>query len=362
MLAFACSDSRQGLSGLLPKRTARNKPPVAPNFGGTVIKQVLYSSRGVLCVHSSVVLGHIIDEILRSKLPSQLVHTSFLHHHHSRLTINKMEKPNSTNGAAALTTRQSHSKNGSSTPISPNPGNIDEVVDTAETSIPLTPSDPRSAAERPLLHHIPAETTLPAARKGIGSFNSWWWWEIASASLSVICMILLLVLLLQVDSLPLESWTLPIQVNSLVAVFTTVAKTSMMVPVAACLSQLKWRHYLHRSDRLHNLQLFDDASRGPWGSTMLLLNLRRRAILSWAFAFITIVALGIDPSAQQILDFPSREVELRNVTAILGRAENYSSKAYVQGKFSKSSLLTMPSFLPFMDRYSVVLTDTDNGQ
>jgi hypothetical protein len=251
-----------------------------------------------------------------------------------------METTNSTNDAVALTVRQSHSQDGSNTTISLNPGNGNRVS-TAEPSIPLTPIDPRFATERPLLQDKAAETLLPAVRKEKGKFNSWWWWEIASASLSVICMILLLVLLLQVDSRPLESWKLPIQVNSVVAVFTTVAKTSMMVPVAACLSQLKWRHYLRRSDRLINLQFFDDASRGPWGSAMLLLSLRRRAILSWAFAFLTVVALGIDPSAQQILDFPSREAELGNVTAILGRAENYDAKAYVQGKFSTSR---SPSF------------------
>jgi hypothetical protein len=72
---------------------------------------------------------------------------------------------------------------------------------------------------------------------------------------------------------------------------------------------------------------------------MLLLSLRRRAILSWALAFVSVVALGIDPSAQQIPDFPSREVELTNVTAVLGRAEHYNSKAYVQGGFSTSSQL-----------------------
>ncbi|KAK1753961.1 hypothetical protein QBC47DRAFT_325058 [Echria macrotheca] len=169
-------------------------------------------------------------------------------------------------------------------------------------------------------------------------FNSWWWWEITAATLSIVCMVSLLVLLSRIDTQALEAWPLSIQPNSLIAVLTTVAKTSIMVPVATCLGQLKWRHYLRRADRLHILQLFDGASRGPWGSVMILLGLRRRAILTWTLAFVTIVSLGIDPSAQQILEFPTGVSELTNVTAILGYAQNYTSKAYVEGATTNSQV------------------------
>ncbi|KAK5662711.1 hypothetical protein OQA88_8627 [Cercophora sp. LCS_1] len=191
--------------------------------------------------------------------------------------------------------------------------------DPSERSIPVTP---------------PKQNTNPAQRKkrSFGDkLNGWWWWEVAAASLSTVCMVLLLILLLLTNDTPLEKWPLPIQPNSLIAVLTTGAKTTMMVPVAACLSQLKWRHYSRYTDKLQQLQVFDDASRGPWGSFIMILSLRKRAILAWSLAFVTIVALGIDPSAQQILDFPLRDSELTNLTVALGQSGNYLSKAFIEG-------------------------------
>ncbi|KAI0007463.1 hypothetical protein F4779DRAFT_591789 [Xylariaceae sp. FL0662B] len=104
----------------------------------------------------------------------------------------------------------------------------------------------------------------------------WWWWEILAMILSIACMCILVVLLTKINNLPLQSWWLPIEPNSLVAVLTTVAKTSMMVPAASCISQLKWRHFMVQPRRLVDLQLFDGASRGPWGSGLLLWSLSFR--------------------------------------------------------------------------------------
>lgn len=220
-------------------------------------------------------------------------------------------------------------------PVSPL---LEEV--SLEVSSSIYPPTPRGASlERPSsgdTQSLKVDENPQKRSRGIwGRVNGWWWWEISAALLSIVAMMLLFFLLLRSDTRSLESWTLPIQPNSLISVFTTVAKTSMMVPVASCISQLKWRHFIHHSDKLDALQAFDDASRGPWGSAMLLLSIRRRALIAWALAFVTIVALGIDPSAQQILDFPTRVSSLTNVTAVLGRADNYISKGYQEGQFSK---------------------------
>ncbi|KAK3347033.1 hypothetical protein B0T25DRAFT_460941 [Lasiosphaeria hispida] len=184
---------------------------------------------------------------------------------------------------------------------------------------------------------------VKAARK----VDAWWWWEIAASALSILCMILLLVLLLKINGISLEAWSQPIQPSSLIAVLTTVAKTSMMVPVAACISQLKWRHFQQKTDKLQSLQLFDDASRGPWGSTAMLFTFRRRAVLAWAFCFVTVIALGLDPSAQQIIELPTRTSPLANVTAALGRADNYISKGYLEGDISE--VPTFRIFQPTLD-------------
>ena len=52
--------------------------------------------------------------------------------------------------------------------------------------------------------------------------------------------------------------------------------------------------------------------------------------LGWALALVTVVALGIEPSAQQILAFPVQERALKNVTTEIGKADMYYSKSLFQ--------------------------------
>lgn len=91
----------------------------------------------------------------------------------------------------------------------------------------------------------------------------WWWWEIGATLLSIVSILAVTVILVIGNETPLASWKLPISPNSLIAVLTTIGKSAMMVSVATCLSQLKWRHYYKRPNQLSHLQLFDKASRGP---------------------------------------------------------------------------------------------------
>lgn len=164
--------------------------------------------------------------------------------------------------------------------------------------------------------------------------SSWWWWEIGSAAVGVVCMGLIALILSKSDGMLLDAWPLQIKPNSLIAVLTTVGKAAMLVPVTACISQLKWRHFggVKAAQPLRDLQLFDDASRGPWGALLLLINLRSQVVLGWMLALVTVIGLGVEPSAQQILDFPSRMTRLENVRASIGLARGYRSKAFSQGE------------------------------
>lgn len=163
-----------------------------------------------------------------------------------------------------------------------------------------------------------------------------WWREIVATILSITSMGLVLVLVLNIKDTALGSWnfhfgSLAIQPNTLISVLTTIGQTLMMVPVTACIGQLKWK-YFRRARHLHHMQLMDDASRGPWGSLLMLSRLAStRAATASLLAVVTIVALGIGPSAQQILEFKPAQVQLKNATAKIAVATNYSSKSYVPG-------------------------------
>lgn len=216
-------------------------------------------------------------------------------------------------------------------------------VDTSASglSTPVQNNSPsNSSIFQPLTNagsYVRANSPAPTSRKPVAQPKSkgntiswWWWWEIGGVLLSIICMGLILGVLLKANNLALADWPLWIQPNSLISVFTTVGKSAMMVPIASCISQLKWRYFERRANRLSHLQVLDEASRGPWGSLMALFNLRAKALMVSALAIVSLVALGFEPSAQQILDFPTRGTKLTNTSASIGVASAYESKGYVE--------------------------------
>ncbi|KAF6814281.1 hypothetical protein CSOJ01_04172 [Colletotrichum sojae] len=162
-------------------------------------------------------------------------------------------------------------------------------------------------------------------------------------------MCLIIAVLFRVQDTKLASWTWEIQPSSVISVLTTISKTAMMVPIASCISQLKWRHMQLRPRPLNHLQVFDDASRGPWGSAIMAWKLPFQSLLGWALALVTIVALGIEPSAQNILDFPSRDwnVTTDDFVAEMGKADDYFSKGFLQLPGNNCKLSTGYELLVF---------------
>ncbi|KAI1109789.1 hypothetical protein F5Y14DRAFT_431108 [Nemania sp. NC0429] len=176
---------------------------------------------------------------------------------------------------------------------------------------------------------IRSRTPSKRKKKATRTESWWWWWEIGGSILSIISIGLVIPVLKIVDDKPLETWAYSIRPNSLISILTTISKSSMTVSTASCLSQLKWDHFQYHSNPLDHLQIYDDASRGPWGSLLLLSTGRLKVVTAWALAFITIFALGIEPSAQQIIETSTRQSLLPNITSQIGIASNYSSRGLV---------------------------------
>jgi hypothetical protein len=154
-------------------------------------------------------------------------------------------------------------------------------------------------------------------RSWINVLNDWWWWELGSVLLSCACFIAIVITLWIVQERSLSSWHSVISPNALVSTLATISKASIMLAVAACISQLKWLYFERAPHRIQDIRIFDDASRGPLGAVNLLMRLGPREVFSrqsggagWSFwaSVLTILALASDPFAQQILSFPLRIV------------------------------------------------------
>lgn len=131
----------------------------------------------------------------------------------------------------------------------------------------------------------------------IRCFQDWWFWEVGGAMLSLLSMTAAVGVLLRIDQKSLTDWKFMVTPNTFISVCVTVAKTALLLPIAECISQLKWIHFKRRPQRLMDMQIFDAASRGPLGALQLLWTLRARSILATSCALITLTALAYVPSS-----------------------------------------------------------------
>lgn len=142
--------------------------------------------------------------------------------------------------------------------------------------------------------------------------------------LSIACEVAIITVLACMNHKPLSRWKSKVSLNATISIFSTIAKSAMLVPVAECISQLKWTHFETRR-RLNDLEVFDKSSRGPLGSLDFLQAIGFRSPLASLGALIVFVALAIDPFTQQILSFPIIDVQLDNGRAAFNICDSYMS-------------------------------------
>ncbi|KAK7948107.1 uncharacterized protein PG986_008993 [Apiospora aurea] len=138
-----------------------------------------------------------------------------------------------------------------------------------------------------------------------------WFLEIGNALLSLLCLAGMIILLARTQDQPLSSWSLLISPNAVLSILSTASKACLIQPVSECLSQLKWLHLLQspKSDKLTDLQKYDDASRGPMGSSKFFYERPTNSILPYLGCSMTLAAMALDPFTQQILRFDTRLAE-----------------------------------------------------
>ncbi|KAK2754921.1 hypothetical protein CKAH01_05935 [Colletotrichum kahawae] len=131
-----------------------------------------------------------------------------------------------------------------------------------------------------------------------------WWLEVSSSLLGLGCLLAIVIILSVHDERPLPNWPDLISINSLIAIFTAVFKAALILPIAEGIGQLKWTWY-RQPQRLDDIVLFDNATRGPWGCLLLIIKQLprpRKAYLAGLGAFITIAALAVDPISKAMIE------------------------------------------------------------
>ena len=158
--------------------------------------------------------------------------------------------------------------------------------------------------EKPVTNHLSRSWAL---------LESGWVLELTAILISFLSFAALVAVLLVYDNQPQQSWSSShLTLNGLVAILSTITRASLLVPVASAVSQSKWSWFLParsavKGRPLRDLNYFDDASRGSWGSLRLLWNLRGRQFVCIG-AILTLLALAFDTFSQQVLSVRFNEV------------------------------------------------------
>jgi hypothetical protein len=153
-----------------------------------------------------------------------------------------------------------------------------------------------------------------------------WFPEAVAMTFSATCMLGIAAVLRVYEGKASTTKPYGITLNAMVSVLATASKSSLFYAVASAVSQLKWCWFTQRR-KLQDLQSFDDASRGPWGSMTMLCSLRTKSFASVGAAVI-ILALAFDPLLQQILHYPARGTNVPSASATIKRASTFTPPYY----------------------------------
>ncbi|KAL4742967.1 hypothetical protein BDV11DRAFT_216176 [Aspergillus similis] len=160
----------------------------------------------------------------------------------------------------------------------------------------------------------------------------WPGWDILGLTLSLAILIAIIVVLRKYDGQQQPTWH-GVSLNTVLSWLSTVAKGCIAFPLSSGLSQLKWVWFAKRARPLSDLRVFDNASRGVYGSVELVWALRMRhfAVVG---AIAVVLAVGFDPFVQNLVHYSSDLVVDTSRVSRLANATYYDTLGPLQASFS----------------------------
>lgn len=164
-----------------------------------------------------------------------------------------------------------------------------------------------------------------AARQRPPGVWAQWWVEMANCVLMIGMLFAIVGILAAHSGRPLPEWPFAASINTVVSILSTVLKTCAALILAEGVGDLKWRWFRQRRS-LHDLVVFDGASRGPWGCVRLLA--APRGFVASLGAALVLLTLALDPFTQQLVrHYDCKQVRPGGDRATLPRGTVYTEVA-----------------------------------
>ncbi|KAF5013007.1 hypothetical protein FDECE_954 [Fusarium decemcellulare] len=175
----------------------------------------------------------------------------------------------------------------------------------------------------------------PAIRK-VARVLRWSAWgpEVWACLGSVASFIAIVALLSHFNNKPVFTWN-GVTLNALVSVLSVAMKASMAYVTAECMAQWKWILFTREPRLLIDFDRIDAATRGPLGSLRILLKTRGALAVQFG-ALLSLVAVGLDPLAQQLVQlrnsivFEPNSTKGGNPVALNSRAPSYDMGSFTR--------------------------------
>lgn len=145
-----------------------------------------------------------------------------------------------------------------------------------------------------------------------------WLLELASWTISALCMCAVVGIYLRINGRLMGDHKLALNCAN---VLGKIASAALIVPTSEALGQLKW-NWFHNSNAIWDFEIFDKASRGPWGAALLLYRTKGRSLAALG-ALLIVLLLAIDTFFQQVIQYQDRWA-LDVLTGAVPRVVNFN--------------------------------------
>lgn len=200
-----------------------------------------------------------------------------------------------------------------------------EELKRSDTSLTAQSETPFNQGPGPIYDDQMPPRPIRRSRFHVGRF---WLWEIISVIVAAGLVAANISILAHYDGQKVPEWPFSINLNTLIALLSTILRAALLVAVAEIIGQVKYA-YFAKNRRLEDIDAFDRASRSVTGSVKLLF-VAPRALLAVLGALVTILSLAIGPFTQQAIKSVSCPMELAGKNASIpiahfmpGRASYY---------------------------------------
>ncbi|KAJ1709498.1 hypothetical protein NYO67_8369 [Aspergillus flavus] len=156
-------------------------------------------------------------------------------------------------------------------------------------------------------------------------------WALGGSGLAFAGMVALLRVF---DDRPIFDWY-GVTLNTLVSILSAAMKAALIYAISECISQWKWILFSREERLLIDFERMDSASRGPLGGINVLWK-TRRSIFVRLGAFLTLLAIALDPFSQQL-------VQLRQGTEFIDSLGDAYAKSAKTQEYTKGDVVYVNS-------------------